>query len=183
MIGLMALTCHDILAEHSLFKPDSEIKNIGIISLELLEFLDCWASDLECTWGCEIVRLCDDAGIDLEKELRKQVSVDKEAITNFREVYMEKKQASDFGRDEEPYGNGYAAFSKKEDWTPEDDIGGEEGARNIPYTDGKMWYRWDWALEVSLDCSLRGLDLMTDNPQYEKFKVNHPGGTHYNLTK
>jgi hypothetical protein len=41
MLGLMLLTSYAALSEHSLFKPESEIKNIDIISPLLLEFIQC----------------------------------------------------------------------------------------------------------------------------------------------
>ncbi len=47
MIGLMILTSYSALAEHPLFKPDSEIKNLGIISLMLLEFAKGPGCDLD----------------------------------------------------------------------------------------------------------------------------------------
>lgn len=72
MVGSMFLTTFEILAESSLFKPDSEIKNIGIICPLVLEFLAGHAFDLECGWDTKIVRMCDDTGINLDKELRKQ---------------------------------------------------------------------------------------------------------------
>ena len=73
MIGVMVLTCYDILAEHDLFKPDSEIKNLEIISLILIQFLLGPGQDLDCNWGCEVVRFCDEAGIKLEEHVKKQV--------------------------------------------------------------------------------------------------------------
>jgi len=139
MLGLMILTSYDVLSEHDLLTPDSEVKNIAIMSLLILEFLSDWASDLECKWGCEIVRLCDEGGIKLDEHVRKQVSISKETIEEYRAEYMEKKEASDFGKDEESDGNGYKAFALKEDWTPDDDMADEVD---------RLWYRWDWKLEV-----------------------------------
>ena len=149
VIGLMALTSFEMLSEHDLFKPDSEIKTIGIVCLLLLEFLNDWAGDLHCAWGCEVVRMCDEAGIDLRKQVRKQVNVPESQLKDETDNYLEKKEASDFGDTEEADGNGYVGFANKEDWTPKDDIGGEEGMKSMPYTEYKMWYRWDWDLEVS----------------------------------
>lgn len=140
MFGLMLLTSYSALAEHSLFKPDSEVKNIGIMSLLLLEFIQGPGCDLDCGWGCEVVRLCDEAGIDLDKEIRKQVDFTKENLTDMRDQYKEKKEASDFDLALEYDQDGYKAYAEKKDWTPEDDIGDYEE---------KMWYRWDWKLEVS----------------------------------
>jgi hypothetical protein len=158
MLGLMVLTSYEILSEHDLFKPQSEIRNIGIMSLLVLEFLES-CSDFDCTWGCEVVRLCDEAGIDLHKEIRKQAPVSEQSLKDMREVYREKKAASDFGNDEYD-GNGYIAFKKKKNWKPEDDIGGDDGAKTIPYTDEKMWYRWDWTQEASSSI-IPGLLLLT----------------------
>jgi hypothetical protein len=169
MIGVMVLTCFDVLYEHSLFKPDSEIKNLAIISLLLLEFIEGDAIDLDCKgWGVEIVRLCDEAGIDLMKELRKQVRVKEKTIDDYRAIHTEKKH-SEFG-DEKTDGNGYIVFSKKKGWKREDDI-----------LYDRMWYRWDWALEVRICCIT--IQLSANTLQYKEFKVNHPGGTRYDLTK
>jgi hypothetical protein len=143
MLGLMTLTSYEILSEHNLFKSGSEVKNIEITSLLILEFLSAWASDLECTWGCEVVRLCDEAGIKLDEHHRKQVSVSKEEIGDFRAEYTEKREASEYAEDEECDGDGYTAFALKEDWTPEDDVVVDEDKDTE-----RLWYRWDWSLEV-----------------------------------
>jgi hypothetical protein len=143
MLGLMILTSYDILSEHNLLKPESEVKNIEITSLLILEFLSAWAVDLDCTWGCEVVRLCDEAGIKLDEHVRKQVSVSKKEIKDFRAEYTEKREASKYAEDEECDGDGYTAFALKEDWTPEDDVVVDK------YEDAeRLWYRWDWRLEV-----------------------------------
>ncbi|KAE9382072.1 hypothetical protein N431DRAFT_322180 [Stipitochalara longipes BDJ] len=126
MIGLMVLTAYSALSEHSLLKPDSEIKNIGIISLMMLEFARVDGCDLDIGWGCEIVRMCDEAGIELDKIVRKQVSVSKMDLKEMRSAYKEKK-------------DGYKAAAETKSWKPEDDIGGK--------WDEKQWYRWDWKLE------------------------------------
>jgi hypothetical protein len=128
MIGLMVLTCYSALSEHSLFKPDSEVKNLGIISLMLLEFAQGPGCDLDIGWGCEIVRMCDEAGINLDKEVRKQVSVSKKDLKGMRAAYKDKKA-------------GYKKAAEMKGWKPESDVGGK--------WDEKMWYRWDWKLEVS----------------------------------
>ncbi len=139
MLGLMVLTSYAALAEHSLFKPDSEVKNIGIMSLLMLEFVEGPGCDLDCGWGCEVVRMCDEAGIDLDKEIRKQVDFTKKNLKDMRDQYKEKKEASDFDLALEYDQDGYKAFAEQKDWTPNDDMGEYE----------KMWYRWDWELEVS----------------------------------
>lgn len=131
MIGLMVLTSYSALSEHSLFKSDSEIKNIGILSLMLLDFAQGPGCDLDIGWGCEVVRMCDEAGIDLDKEVRKQVSVSKKDLKGMRAQYKKKK-------------GGYKEAAEKMGWKPEDDIGGE--------WEEKLWLRWDWKLEVSSIC-------------------------------
>lgn len=135
MIGLMTLTTFDMLEEHDFFKIDSEIKTIGIVCLLLLEFLSDWAEDLDVGWGCEIVRMCDDAGIDLRKQIRKQVSVDKKRLKEETGLYKEKLKSSEFQK-----------FANKEGWKPEDDI--DTDGQSYMQEGNKMWYRWDWTLEV-----------------------------------
>jgi hypothetical protein len=128
MLGLMVLTAYSALSEHSLLKPDSEVKNIGIMSLMMLEFAKDDGQDLDIGWGCEIVRMCDEAGIDLDKEVRKQVAFSKKDLKGMRAAYREKK-------------DGYKAAAETKGWKPEHDVGGK--------WDEKQWYRWDWKLEVS----------------------------------
>jgi len=127
MIGLMVLTAYDALAEHSLFKADSEVKNIEIMTLMLLEFARGEGQDLDIGWDCELVRICDEAGIDLDKAVRKQVSVSTDDLKELRARYEEKK-------------DGYHKAAEIKGWKPEDDIGGRY--------DDKQWFRWDWKLEV-----------------------------------
>lgn len=55
MIGVMVITVLDALAEHDLLRSDSPIKSFPNICLILLE---------------EVVRLCDEAGIELERSCR-----------------------------------------------------------------------------------------------------------------
>jgi hypothetical protein len=129
MLSVMTLTCFDVLSEHNLLTPDSAIKNIPIMSLLILEFLlSCCTDweDLKC--GCEIVRLCDEAGIKLDEHVRKQVAVSAKQIRELREEYEEKKEAG-----------GYEKAQAKEGWKREDDVG----------EDGRLWCRWDWEKEVS----------------------------------
>jgi hypothetical protein len=139
LLGLIVLTSYSVLSEHSLFKPDSKVKNIGIMSLLLLEFIEGPGCDLDCGWGCEVVRQCDEAGIQLDKEIRKQVNFTKKNLKDMRAMHKEKKEASDFDLALEYDQDGYKAFAEKMDWTPKDDMGDDE----------KMWYRWDWELEAS----------------------------------
>jgi hypothetical protein len=141
MMGTMVLTCYAVLAEHSLFKPDSEVKNISIMSLLMLEFIQGEGEDLYCTWGCEVVRLCSDAGIDLKKDLRKQIGLTRECMQEMKDGHEDKKETSPWAPADECDGDGYMAAAKMQDWTPENDID-KHGDR--------MWYRWDWAIEVSL---------------------------------
>ncbi|KAG9239266.1 hypothetical protein BJ875DRAFT_479592 [Amylocarpus encephaloides] len=155
MTGVMALTCLDVLLEHDLLKPDSEVKNIPIICLMMIELLEGVAADFDCGWSCELVRLCDEKGIELEMHVRKQVSVSEEKVKSLREFYREKKEYSDYDQGEDGEDSGYKAFARKEDWKPEDDVVNDE----------RLWYRWDWQQE------------------YKGFKKNHTGGNHYGLTK
>lgn len=143
-LGLMIMTVYDMLKEHDLLvasTPTTKIKNLETIALLLLEFLFEWCQDLDQEWGCEVVRYFDEAGVDLEKSLRKQIDVSAEQIKELRDRYKEKKDASPYAEDEEDHGNGYVAFAKKKDWKPDDDE--DEDGR-------KMFYRWDWKTEVSL---------------------------------
>ncbi|CZR64982.1 uncharacterized protein PAC_14882 [Phialocephala subalpina] len=154
MIGTMILTCIDVLKEHDLFKVDSDIKNIPIICLILLQFAVKYCNDLGTKWGAEVVHLCDDAGIDLAKYVRKQVRISDVDVANLRgEVENKREEAPALGELED--GDGYEIYRNMKDWTPEDDVG----------EDGRMWYRWDWKLE------------------YKEYKKNHVGGTHFDLTK
>lgn len=149
MIGVMVLTSLEMLAEHNLLKPNSDVKNLNIVCLILLDFLNGGGRDLDCEWDPEVVRLFDEAGIALENDVRKQLSVTKEQIRKLRASYIEK--ASDFddlddfdqGGDHAA-GNVYEAFARKHDWTPEDD-----GANNV--FGCRLWYRWDWKAEVSFE--------------------------------
>lgn len=129
------------LQEHDLFKPDSEVNNIGIISILLLHFVECEAVDLDCDWAPEVVRLCDEAGIKLDDVVRKQVKFTKKDIEKWRDKYKKKQTKSKYSGKEDG-GNGYRHFAEKKDWKLEDDL----------EYDCKMWYRWDWKLEVSCFC-------------------------------
>jgi len=137
MLGVMVLTSFEVLREHDLFKPDSTVKNIGIIVLLILDFLESDAVDLDNKWACEVVRLCSEAGFDLKQMLRKQVDLSKKDLVSL-EAQFELKH-----RDEDADG-GYKFWAEKADWVPKDDEKEEE--------DGfveRMWYRWDWEMEVS----------------------------------
>ncbi|KAH6716795.1 hypothetical protein BKA61DRAFT_600429 [Leptodontidium sp. MPI-SDFR-AT-0119] len=156
IFGTMILTVFDVLKEHDLFTLDSEVNNIGIISLLLLKFVKCEAVDLDCDWAPEIVRLCDEAGIKLDDVVRKQVEVAKKDIKKWRDAYKKKQTKSKYaGKDDG--GDGYKHFAEKKDWKPEDDL----------EDDCKMWYRWDWKLEYSA---------------FQK-SGSHPGGSHYDISK
>lgn len=140
----MVLTSLEALFQQGLLKPDSKIKNIPIMCLMLLEFLAGDAQDLDCYWGCKIVRLCDHVGIKLEESVRKQVAVTKKSIEELREKYGEKKEASEYDQGANGEGNGYKAFAKKKDWEPKDDWNTED-----EFGRERLWYRWDWKSEVS----------------------------------
>jgi hypothetical protein len=149
MLGLMVLTSYDVLAEHSLFKPDSEITNIGIVTLMLLEFLKHYCEDLESNWGCELVRKCDEAGIDLDKIVRKQVNVNKNNLDDLRAEYNAKKTECPLEVAAAHGGDGYKAFAMKGDWTPADDIS-QVNPGGFAFQPEKYWLRWDWQLEVGV---------------------------------
>jgi hypothetical protein len=95
MLGLMVLTCIDALKEHDLFTPNSEVKNIPIICLIALEFAVQSCQDLEITWACEVVRLCDDAGIKLDDHVRKQVNISKKDLKKLRGEYKSNPEGMD----------------------------------------------------------------------------------------
>jgi hypothetical protein len=61
-------------------------------------------------------------------------------LKELRDAYKEKKEASDFPLALEFGGDGYKAYAETPGWKPEDDLGDD---------DEKLWYRWDWKLEVS----------------------------------
>jgi len=151
MIGVMVLTSYDILTEHGLFKPDSEIKNLEIISLILIQFLLGPGQDLDCEWGCEVVRLCDEVGIELEEHVRKQVSISKKNLGVLGEGYKVERGSSDFGRKHGQ--NGYKAAADIKNWKPEDDHRNGE----------RMWIRWDWKLEVSIGVQIGVRLWLTDD--------------------
>lgn len=64
-------------------------------------------------------------------------------LADYRSSYKKKEKASGLAVDEEHSGNCYTAFAMKKDWTPEDDKRDDGGVVK------KMWYRWDWSLEVN----------------------------------
>src|ERR1700759_2224948 len=99
MFGVMTLTVLAALSEYNLLTPDSDIKNIPIVCLILLEFLQGPAEDLEGGWGCEIGRNCDEHGIVLEDSVRKQVAVSKEDLEELRKRYDEKRGRCEIAKD------------------------------------------------------------------------------------
>ena len=147
-MGVMVLTCYDVLAEHSLFGPESEVKDIGVITLILLEFLEGDAGDIPAAWGCELVRLCDEAGIELDKLVRKQISVTKESLEELRDYYKEKKTACDLEIADQYDRDGYKAFAMKSNWKPADDMMKGEKIGDFKSEPEKMWFRWEWAVDV-----------------------------------
>jgi hypothetical protein len=149
MLGLMILTCYDVLSEHSLFKSDSEVKNISIITLMLLEFLDGKGASVHCDWGCEFVRLCDEASIELDKDIRKQIHISKDKLATLRDNYNIKKTLTSVEFGDGYNGDGYKVFAMKVDWKPSDDIA-KKDKRGIVYKGKKMWFRWEWPVDVRL---------------------------------
>ncbi|KAK6600066.1 hypothetical protein H4I96_07392 [Botrytis cinerea] len=109
MMGTTILTSFEMLSGHDLFTADSEIKNIPIICLIFLEFFDNTATDLDLNCQCEILQLCDEAGIDLTKQVKKQVQISEKKINGWREKYKSKKE--DFP--EADGGNGYKFWAEK----------------------------------------------------------------------
>ncbi|XMA16277.1 hypothetical protein WAI453_009068 [Rhynchosporium graminicola] len=157
IVGTMILTTFDVPKEHDLFKPDSEVVNIGIVSLLMLHLFKQKAMDFDCDWAPEVVRLCDEAGIKLDDIVRKQVALEKKDIKEWRDEYKKKQTESEHaGKNDE--GDGYKHFNERKDWTPEDDLDESKC---------KMWYRWDWKLEYA--AFVKG--------------GSHPGGKHYDLSK
>jgi hypothetical protein len=144
MFGTMVFTSFEMLAEHGLFTPDSSIKNIAIISLLWLEFINQFGGDLDITWACEVVRLCDEAGIDLTESLRSQVKLDKAKIETWRQEYGKKKECQEANG-----GDGYKYWAEKKDWKPQDDWRVE--VYSYGTWDIRKWYRWDWKAEVGTD--------------------------------
>ncbi|KAF7947921.1 hypothetical protein EAE96_008992 [Botrytis aclada] len=153
MIATMMLTSFEMLSEHNLFTADSEIKNIPIICLIFLEFFDNTATDLDLDCQCEILRLCDEAGIDLTKHVRKQVHIPEKKFNDWRDKYKSKKE--DFTEADD--GNGYKFWAEKKKWKPEHDVKLNPKWNQME----RQWFKWDWKLE------------------YKEFKKNHPGGDYY----
>lgn len=88
MLGVMVLTTYDMLSEHHLLKadsPDAEIKNIDLMSMLLLEFLHGSARDFACRWGHEVVRLLDNAGVDLKSMVGKQILLSRKDVEEYRQ--------------------------------------------------------------------------------------------------
>jgi hypothetical protein len=50
--------------------------------------------------------------------------------------------------------NMYKYYGEMKDWTPKKDDVEDDGGRGDSWPKDRMWYRWDWAVEVS-----SGLDL------------------------
>jgi hypothetical protein len=140
MFGTMLLTSFDMLSEHGLLAADSQIPNIGIISLLMIEFSYDSAGDLDLTWACEIVRALDKAGVELKP--RKEVEVSQEKIDELREQYEDKE--SDEIEDGK---NIYKVHASNRSWEPDDDFEDDE----------RIWARWDWKKEV---CSLEDDSLV-----------------------
>ncbi|KAI9649516.1 hypothetical protein NHQ30_002094 [Ciborinia camelliae] len=173
--GLMILTSLDMLSEHNLLAPDRTIKNIPIILLLMLDFLKRWEElDYETRWPCEVVRLCDEACIDLVQAIQhanKMIEVQEDKIQTWRRDYEKKQTSSDFAKFEPFNGNGYMYWASKKSWTPEQDglylvkeFYQPEDPRNYgrEEEETRKWFRWDWKIEASHAIS---------------FKKAYPGGT------
>ncbi|QSZ34341.1 hypothetical protein DSL72_005932 [Monilinia vaccinii-corymbosi] len=168
--GLMILTSLEMLSEHNLLAPDSRVKNIPIILLLMLNFAKEWEPlGYHIRWPCEVVRLCDEAGIDLAQCIQHtngMITVKEERIQAWRKDYEKKRTSSDFAKLEPFNGNGYMYWARKKNWQPKHDgqkfkefyqpddprnYGREEKERD--------WFRWDWKIE------------------YPAFTKEYPGGT------
>lgn len=158
MMGTMILTSFEMLSEHDLFTADSEIMNIPIICLIFLEFFDNTATDLDLNCQCENLRLCDEAGIDLTKHVKKQVQISEKKINEWRAKYKSKKE--DFP--EADGGNGYNFWAEKKNWKLEDDVKLNPKWNQLE----RQWFRWDWKLEVHRRNSPKFLNII-------KLPTNH----------
>lgn len=142
MVATMLLTSLEVLSEHNLFTTDSEIKNIPIVCLIFLEFFDNTAGDLSLACQCEILRLCDEVGIDLAKHVRKQLHIPETKFNEWRDQYKSKKEDFPDAND----GNGYKFWAEKDDWKPADEMKLNPRWNQME----RQWFRWDWKLEVQL---------------------------------
>lgn len=177
--GLMILTSLEMLSEHNLLAPDSPVKNIPVILLILLAFVLEWEGlGYDIGWPCEVVRVCDEAGIDLAQPIQyanNMIQVKDENIQAWRSEYMKKQTSSGFAKHAPFNGNGYMYWASKEHWMPKHDGPNlyeklylsrakrgfspvdylklsdpmNHGGENEKNEERKKWFRWDWKLEVN----------------------------------
>ncbi|KAF7886140.1 hypothetical protein EAF00_010243 [Botryotinia globosa] len=98
--GTMLLTSLEMLSEHNLLAANSAVKNIPVILLLLFKFLKEWEElGYEIGWPCEVVRLCDEAGIDLVQAIQYTISAFqwKRLITEF----YQPDDFANYGQEEE----------------------------------------------------------------------------------
>ncbi|THV48483.1 hypothetical protein BGAL_0245g00060 [Botrytis galanthina] len=176
--GTMLLTSLEILSEHNLFAPNSTVKNIPVILLLIFKFLKAWEElGYEIGWPCEVVRLCDEAGIDLVQAIQytsEKINIQEGKVHTWRKEYQKKQTDCLFAQSQPFNGNGYAYWASKQDWQPKQDglhlvkesyqpddlanYGQEEDGR-------RKWFRWDWKME------------------YSEFKTKYRGGSRYVLNR
>lgn len=174
MLGTIVLTCFKALSEKNLLAPNPPVNNIAIISLHLLQILSEFEDiGYEIGWQCEIIRLCDELGIDLTKTVQdtneKLVKTDK--IENWRTEHRRKETECSFAQNGSFGGNGYKYWAEPKNWHPsrnwdplfDDKIWGlrrnwHPGSGWGRYT--RKWFHWEWRTEVMLPfLSLQNLTL------------------------
>lgn len=160
--GTMLLTCLELLSELNLFTPNSTVMNIPVVLLLMLKFLEEW-KDLgyEIGWSCEIIRLCDEAGIDLEYAIlhtSETIKLQVNLIGTWRKEYRKKQSGCSFAKIEPFNGNGYMYWASKENWQPKQDglhlvkefYQPDDPANYGQEEERRKWFRWDWKIEVQL---------------------------------
>ncbi|RBR26898.1 uncharacterized protein FIESC28_00324 [Fusarium coffeatum] len=69
MVGYLTLATIDALKKQDVFKPDSEIKNLGLVLFMLVrwgrEQIDCEFSEECCSWIYKVIDLAEEADIEL----------------------------------------------------------------------------------------------------------------------
>ncbi|KAF7899407.1 hypothetical protein BELL_0097g00110 [Botrytis elliptica] len=175
--GTMLLTSLEMLSEHNLFAANSTVKNIPVILLLIFRFLKEWEElGYEIGWPCEVIRLCDEAGIDLLQVIQhtsEKIKIQEGKLHAWRLEYQRKQTGCTFAESQPFNGNGYMYWASKQDWQPKQDglhlfkeFYQPDDPANGREEDGKRnWFRWDWKLE------------------YSEFKTKYLGGTRYVLNR
>ncbi|KAF7946087.1 uncharacterized protein EAE97_005125 [Botrytis byssoidea] len=176
--GTMLLTSLEMLSEHNLLAANSTVKNIPVILLLLFKFLKEWGElGYEIGWPCEIVRQCDEAGIDLVQAIQhtsEKIKIQEGNLHAWRLQYQRKQNGCTFAQSQPFNGNGYMYWANKQDWQPKQDglhlikefyqpddlanYGQEDEER-------RKWFRWDWKME------------------YSEFQTRYHGGSRYVLNR